>query len=161
MDVLLQIFLFINVLALGAAATIAVQHAYTYIMHRRYPERDHNALKDSPLPQKLKEELIKESRERFQDALDASVDSLQHDLKIASDRISQHLEQLGNDRIHKEAERYHGQLEQLYVQVENQVEEVTADAELVVAEAAGPEPGGRGDLGELVVAYPRRCPLDA
>jgi len=121
----LQIFLLLNVFVLGIAATIAIQHAYTHYLHKRYPEKDHAALKDSPLPDKLKERLLKEARNNFQDTLDASADSLRHDLKATSDRISLHLEELSNDITHKEAERYREQLTQLYTQAEKDISGAT------------------------------------
>lgn len=117
----LQIFLLINIFLLGIAATVAVQHAYAHFLHKRYPEKDHSALQDSPLPPKLKERLIKEARENFQDALDASADSLKHDLKGVTDRINLHLEELGNDIVHKESERYRSELAHLYGHAEKDI----------------------------------------
>ena len=121
---LLQIFLLANVFILGIAATVAVQHAYSHFLHKRHPEKDHNALKDSPLPQKLKERLLREARDNFKDALDSSADSLRHDLKSTTDRINLHLEELGNDIVHKEVERYREQLDKLY----NSADKDVADA---------------------------------
>ena len=120
MDIL-QIFLLVNIFLLGIAVTVAAQHAYTHFLHKRYPEKDHNALKDSPLPPKLKERLIKQAHENFQDALDASADSLKHDLKGVSGRINLHLEELGNDIVHKESERYRSELAHLYGHAEKDV----------------------------------------
>lgn len=122
----LQIFLLLNIFILGIAATIAIQHAYAHYMHKKHPEKDHNALKDSPLPKEFKERLLKEARENFQDRLDSSADSLEHDLKATSDRINIHLEQLGNDIIHKETERHKTELEQLYTQAEQEIKTVAA-----------------------------------
>lgn len=110
----LQVFLMIDMFIIGIAATIAAQYAYTHYIHKKHPEKDHASLKDSPLPPGLKEQLLKDARKNFQDALAAGADSLRHDLKATSDRINLHLEELGNDIIHQEVERYRQQLNQLY-----------------------------------------------
>ena len=120
----LQIFLLINMFMLGIAATVAIQHAYAHYMHKKHPERDHDSLKDSPLPKEFKDQLIKRAEQNFQDRLDASGDSLQHDLKATSDRINIHLEQLGNDIIHKESERHKAELERLYTHAEQEIKNI-------------------------------------
>lgn len=121
---LMQTLLLLNMFVLGIAVTIAVQHAHAHYMHRKYPEKDHAALKDSPLPKEFKDRLLKQAQESFQDRLDASADSMQHDLKATSDRINMHMEQLGNDVIHKAAERHDAELEQLYAHAEAEIKTV-------------------------------------
>lgn len=130
----LQLFLLADMFVLGIIATIAIQHAYTHFLHKRHPERDHAALKDSPLPQETKERLIKEAHDNFQDVLDASADSLQHDLKTTADQLNAHLEELGNDTIHKEVERYREQLEQLYNHAEKDVSGAVEDVNNYIAD---------------------------
>lgn len=117
----MQIFLLIDMFILGVAVAYAVQHGYTHFLHKRHPERDHAALKDSPLPEKLKETLIKEAHDELKAAVAISADALRHDLKATTERINLHFEELANDAVHQETERYQKQLEKLHSEADKQV----------------------------------------
>lgn len=127
-DSMLQLFLYIDVFVLGVLLTIGIQHAYSHYLQTRHPERlHHDPSKEGGLPQEVKERLLKDSRDNFQNILDTSADRLQHDLKSTSDRINLHLEELGNKIIDQEMKRYRQELDQQYKHADKNVDTVAAE----------------------------------
>lgn len=124
----LQIFLYLNLLLAGAAATIAIQHAIAHYRPRhpdealdKKPVEKKTHVKEPPamtapggqLPPALKEAIIEASQANFQAVLDQNVAELQHDLQTTVAQLNKKLDQLGTDIVDSEMKRYHKQLDQL------------------------------------------------
>ena len=116
---LLQIFLFTNVLIIGALTAIGVKHA---IAHFRPQPEDHKpthpADKGAKLPREVKEHLLKTAQTNFQNVLDHSAVELQRDLKVTAVQLNRRLDKLGMQMINDEMQLYHTSLEELRKQAE-------------------------------------------
>ena len=136
----LQIFILINVFAIGALTVLAVQHA---LAHFRPHEADK---KQAPRPTvqlspAVKEKLLAAAEANFQKMLDRSAEELQHDLKSTTAQMNTSLQKLGTDIINEEMQRYKASLDELRAQTEitiggaqKEVETHQADLETKFAE---------------------------
>jgi hypothetical protein len=116
---LLQIFWVLNVLVIGAVATLAVQH---YLAHKHQSESPEKPKANVPaLPPELKEQLIKESQEKFQAALNHLVEGLQKDLETTAADLNKQLTSGGIETIGEELKRYREELSALHQQANSAV----------------------------------------
>lgn len=116
---LLQIFLFTNVLIIGALTAVGIKHA---IAHFKSQPEDHKPAhpvdKGAKLPREVKEHLLKTAQTNFQKVLDHSVVELQRDLKVTAVQLNRRLDKLGMKMIDDEMQLYHTSLEEMRKQAE-------------------------------------------
>lgn len=112
MGIALQIFLFINVFIIGAAAALAAQHAYAHFSPPK-PEPKKPIRPDTPVPKEVREQLLAQATARYQRALDTAGGELERDLSITAKRLDEQLAKLGGDILAEEMKRYRSTLDEL------------------------------------------------
>jgi len=120
----LQIFLGLNLLVIGAAAALAVQHAHAHFRpHDGHPETEkpQPKAKDDPLPADLKDKLLQASQTHFQTVLDKTVAGLEHDLSITAAQMNHMLQKMASEVIGAEMKRYQTELAQLRTESEGAI----------------------------------------
>lgn len=109
----LQLFLMINVFAMGAVTVFAVQHAVAHFKpHPHEDEKPHPAARpqEASLSYTARKKLQKALEEKYQKSLDHSVVELEHDLRQITIGLSKKLDSLGNEIVGTELDRYHKSL---------------------------------------------------
>lgn len=140
MSVWLQIFILVNVFAIGALTVVAVQHALAHF--RPHPEDKPKTPKPTvQLSPAAKEKLLQRAEADFQKMLAQSAAELQRDLKTTTTEMNTSLHKLGTDIINEEMHRYKTSLDELRAQTEitiggaqKEVENHQADLETKFAE---------------------------
>lgn len=123
----LQVFLIVNVFAIGALTVLAWQHFHNHI--RTKPEPEPEPVPLIQVPEAMKNRVLHESEAAFKTALEHSSVALHQELKNTGDRLSQLLGKLGNEVVGNEVERYRINLVELRKQAEN----ATAAAQAEIA----------------------------
>lgn len=125
---LMQIFIYVNVLLAGAAIAMACVYFYQHRVVKKQPD-DPAALKaDVPsLSKETQERILHEAEEHFQLTIKHAVGELQYDLKDTSDGITGRLRTLSDDLAGTEMKRYKDTLEELRQQTEVSLSEATSD----------------------------------
>ena len=120
MSTFLQIFLLINILLIGALATVAIQHALAHFRpHSHDLEKPHAAAQQPPqLPPAVKARLLAAAEHRFQTALEHSADQLERNLQTTTSQLNKQLEKLGSEIINDEMKRYRTSLDELRARTE-------------------------------------------
>jgi hypothetical protein len=113
----LQIFLAINVFAIGALTVIAFQHAMAHFKPHQ-PEKPKEPKPVVQLSPAAKEKLLLAAETNFQKMLDRSAEELQRDLKATTLQMNSSLQKLGGDIINEEMNRYKKSLDELRAQTE-------------------------------------------
>lgn len=136
----LQIFILVNVAAIGALAVLAVQHALAHFKPEEH-DKHHTPKPTVQLSPAAKEKLLANAEASFQKMLDRSADELQRDLKATTLQMNTSLHKLGTDIINEEMQRYKASLDELRAQTEitiggaqKEVETHQADLEAKFAE---------------------------
>jgi Skp family chaperone for outer membrane proteins len=136
----LQLFLGVNVFAIGALTVIAYQHARAHFRPHEAdkPKEPKPTVQLSPA---AKEKLLLAAEANFQKMLNHSAEELQRDLKATTTQMNSSLQKLGGDIINEEMARYKKSLDELRAQTEitiggaqKQVETHQADLEVKFAE---------------------------
>ena len=96
---ILQIFLMINTLILGVAATLAVQYA---LAHRRGVRAPKQQNPNSPLTPEMRKRLTKQAEENFQGITNRASLQLQHDLGITGEHLKKKLDSFGTTILDEE-----------------------------------------------------------
>ena len=121
---MLQFFLALNLVVIGALATIAAQHAYAHFRpHHDEPAAKGAKPKQPPVPPAVRERLIAEAELKFQAALDKTVEQLQRDLTGTVSHINKQMVVNGSEVIDREMKSYHDELAQLHEQAKAAVSE--------------------------------------
>lgn len=122
MTLILQIFLLINILLIGALVTIALQHAMAHRRHRNYQAEPlispYIPTDTVELPSDIKDRLLEASQAHFKSSLEHAADDLRKDLSETAVKLNQLLEQLGTEVMGTEMERYRNDLSQMRKAVE-------------------------------------------
>jgi F0F1-type ATP synthase membrane subunit b/b' len=122
--------LYIDIFLLGVASTAAVLHWYHRLRgNSRTPDPRLSVLTKSD-----KQQIQQDAREQFKQTLNAAADRLEHDLKATTDRISLHLEELGNQTADIENKRYRQQLDGIFNQAETDVAAARSSIEQYIGE---------------------------
>ena len=116
MSPLLQIFLGINLVAVGIIATIAVQHALAHFGKKEQKKAEQQLPK---MPSDIRKKLIEEAEVEFRKQIDKSTKTLQTDLAKTADQLSQDVTKLGGQIIETEMKRYRETLDALRRQSEH------------------------------------------
>lgn len=124
MNPFLFAFLLINVAILGAAITLAIQHAYAHFnpKAKKAPTAD-------PLPKMLpemKKQLLQEAEDRFRRQIEASTAQLEKDIEKTTVELSGHVTKVGGQIIETEMKRYRDSLEALRLQTEQLIKQAQA-----------------------------------
>jgi len=140
-NILIQIFIFIEVFLMGVVAVIAVQHAYAHFKPEKPEPERHDQPFINPIPPSMKEHFLKVSETQFQTVLKRSASQLQYDLEVSTEQINGLVKKLATEIVSAEMERYRIQLSQLHDQTETDMrgirDEVTKhEAELKAKAAA-------------------------
>jgi hypothetical protein len=109
---LLHIFIYVDVLILGALLAIAGQHAYAHFRpHKHDQEKPH-------IPESVKERMLRKSEMEYQTVLEHSVKRLQHDLESSSEQINGLIKRFAGEIVGDEMEKYRQELAKLHKQAE-------------------------------------------
>lgn len=135
MDILLQIFLYLNVFLIGAIAAVAVQQAYAHFkpapkVVERKPPPPTLAVQ---VPAATKEQLVKEAADKFHDVIDHSAYEFQHGLRATATQLNTQLENLGAEIVSNEMNRYRLSLDELREQAKAAF--ATAESEVTTHQA--------------------------
>lgn len=120
-NIFLEIFLLLNVLAIGVLGTLGVQ---SWRAHRRN-KSPNGALNNVQLSPAVKAKLLQAAQLKFQLMLNRSADELQKDLSVTSNELNQKLGKLGEDIINNEMKRYRDTIDKLQNQAEKIIDETT------------------------------------
>ncbi len=115
-NMLLEVFLLVDVFLIGAVVAFTIQHLLTRAQHTKQPPVAQPGTFTSQavqLPRELRERLIEASKANFKLALEHSAVELQHELKSTTLQLNEQLEKLGREVFAHEMERYRLELEQL------------------------------------------------
>jgi DNA anti-recombination protein RmuC len=116
---LLQIFVYLNVLIIGAVAVIAAQHAYAHFRPDKHePEKHHTPPPNDHVPAAVKEHMLQASQAKFETMLNQSVDALQHDLNNTTEQINNLIKRLATEVVGSELEHYRNDLAKLHEQAQ-------------------------------------------
>lgn len=111
----LQIFLLINVLLIGAAAALAIRHAYAHFKPHAHDaeHRHHPANQPTHISPEVKARLMKAAEAKLEAALERSSIQFEKSLQETTGRLDRQLERLGSKIISDEMARYNKALEEL------------------------------------------------
>lgn len=110
---LLQIFLYVNIFAIGALAVLAIQHAHAHFRPDAHKETQPTPEPEAALPQAVKRRLLRAAETQYQTILDRSAADLQHSLQATSIDLTKQLNKLGSEIVHDELQRYKQTIDQL------------------------------------------------
>lgn len=119
-DILLQIFLVINLLLIGGMGAVAIQHAIAH-----YGPKREKPKQVASLPPVVRERMLRSSAHKFQTAIDHSAVELESDLKSASGELTKLLERFGADILDDEMKLFRDRL----VQIRQKTETTIGDSE--------------------------------
>lgn len=115
----LQIFLLINVFAIGALTALAIQHAYAHFKpHIHDAEKAPPAHHPVQLPPAVKARLLTSAEHSFQAVLDRSATQLERNLQTTAGQLNTQLEKLGGEIIRDEMRRYREAIDELRARTE-------------------------------------------
>ena len=119
MNIYLQLFLLLNVFAIGVLTPIAVRHARAHFKPHPSDTKDsHIADHSVRLPQAVREKLLEEAGAKFQAVLDRSASELERDLKNTSANLGKQLEKIGTEVVMNEIKHYQAILVKLREETE-------------------------------------------
>lgn len=131
-NLLLQIFLLVNVFLIGILTAVAARHAYAHFRPRKpvTPKPPMTVVDPVHLPTEVKTRLIHEAEANFLAVVNGSIGELQHDLKSTAMQLNKHLQMMGSEVSIVEKERYKAMLEAL----RQQTEKALADAQTEISQ---------------------------
>lgn len=97
---ILQAFLLINAVLIGAVVTLAVQYAMAHKRSTKQVPRAQNP--NSPLSPELRSKLTKQAEENFQGIVNRASLQLQHDLTATGTQLNKLLDKFGTDVLDEE-----------------------------------------------------------
>ena len=100
--VLLQIFLIINVFAMGALAVIGFQHAYAHFR----PQKKEADEEPHPISDELRVKLLAAAQSNFEHVLEKSAKKLEKDLVVTTGELNKTLEKIGAELVDREMQLY-------------------------------------------------------
>lgn len=110
-DLLLTIFLYVDVFLVGALTVVAVQHGRAHYKPQQHtdPDKPH-------LSAEAKERMLKASEEQYQKVLEKSVGVLQRDLEHSAEQINSLVTRFAGVIVGDEMEKYRAELARLHNQ---------------------------------------------
>lgn len=128
-SIFLQIFLLMNVFAVGLIIPFGIKHAKAH-----FKPEEHDAEKTHPrvspaahLPVATKERLLHQAEVNFQTIINRSTKDLERDLGNISVRLNKRVEKLSSDIIDNEIERYRTNLEKMRKEAEIKINNAQND----------------------------------
>ena len=110
----LQFILILNAFLIGAAAAVAVRHAYAHFRpHTHDNEKKHAPENTVKLPPAVKEQLLARAQTNYEKILETSAAQLQLDLSKTASSLNKKLDTLGQEIVADEMKRYKASLEEL------------------------------------------------
>ncbi len=126
---ILQIFLALNIFAMGFLSEIAIRHAYAHfkkpapvVEEELHPQPLKKHKDNDHLPIQIRQKLIEASQVHFQSVLNRSATTLERDLKKTTEKMNKQLDKVGSEIILNEMKRYRSDLEALRKQAESVIE---------------------------------------
>ena len=112
-DLLLRLFLYVDVFLIGALTVVAIQHGRAHYKPAKHvdPDKPH-------LSQEAKERMLKASEEQYQKVLEKSVGVLQKDLEHSAEQINSLVTRFAGVIVGDEMEKYRAELAKLHNQAE-------------------------------------------
>lgn len=111
---LLQIILILNTMLIGAAAAVAIRHAYAHFRpHTHDADKNHHQPEGVRLSPAVKEQLLQKAQANFEKILDSAASQLQLDLSKTAASLNKQLDTLGQEIVSDEMKRYKASLEEL------------------------------------------------
>lgn len=111
---LLQLILVINAMLIGAAAAVAIRHAYAHFRpHTHDADKSHHPPEGVKLSPAVKEQLLQKAQANFEKILDGTASQLQLDLSKTAASLNKQLDTLGQEIVSDEMKRYKASLEEL------------------------------------------------
>lgn len=114
----LQIFLLINAMLIGAAASLAIRHAYAHFRPEKHDGDHRPAPAPVKLPPAVREQLLKKAETNFEKILENAAGQLQLDLSKTGAQLNRKLDTLGSQIVEDEMKRYRASLDELQKQTE-------------------------------------------
>lgn len=115
----LQIFLLVNVFAMGVLAAVAIRHAYAHFHPDHHDaEKPRAAAQVVHLPPAVKERLLEKAAVNFEKVLAHAAAELEDSLKSTSTTLGKELEQLSREVVQQETQRHQAMLEELRAKTE-------------------------------------------
>ena len=108
---MLQIFLYLNLVIIGAILVIAIQHALAHYRPAGVGKAKHPDSQPDHLPPKLRQELLEEAQADFHSVIKKSSDQLQKNLLNTSSQLTKDFEKLGKSILDSEKKRYQSELD--------------------------------------------------
>lgn len=112
-DTMLQIFLLLNAVLIGAALAVAVRHAYAHFHPDKHDAEKHAAPTPVKLPPAVRAQLLEKATVNFEKILETAAGQLQLDLSRTGAQLNKKLETLGTEIVDDEMKRYKASLEEL------------------------------------------------
>jgi hypothetical protein len=118
----LQIFIYLQVFAMGILAAVAAYYARAHFSSKPAPQAEHEAHLPPAitvdLPHEVRERLVEASQKQFNDILGHSADKLQQDLGVTTGHINNLVLRLASEIVSSELERYRKDLSKLHEQAQ-------------------------------------------
>jgi hypothetical protein len=117
MNTVLEIFILVNVFAIGILTAVGIRHAYAHFR----PQPDEKKNTSEPVVRisaEDKEKLLDQARANYQKVLERSANELQTDLSETALRLNGQLEHVGTDLVNAEMKRYQETLDELRTHTE-------------------------------------------
>ena len=119
-SLLMQLFILVNAVVLGAVLVLVIQYGRAHFGNRKKPVA---VPVEQPVPVGLdpsvKQRMLKQAEQGFQQVLNKSVASLEEDLASTTDQLRSRLAQFGHDAAGEEAEQYHKTISELHDEAKN------------------------------------------
>jgi F0F1-type ATP synthase membrane subunit b/b' len=118
---MLEFFLIINGVLIGACIVLAVQHALAHFRpHEHDAEHPQHVVSQQGghLSPAVREQLLEDAKKDFERVLRLSAQELQQDLQTTAVDIKQQVQKLGTDAVAKELENYRAKIAELQQQTE-------------------------------------------
>ena len=126
MSVYLQIFLLVDLFLAGAVAVIAVQHYRAHQSTKNLGGKGHSPT-SAELSKQLREHLMQEATQEFEEALARTNQKLQQDLATTADKLNKLLDHIGTDIVGKEMESYRTDLIHLRQQAKDDTSNISQE----------------------------------
>jgi hypothetical protein len=131
----LQIFLYLQVFAIGALAAAGVYYARAHFRQKNHPHKVASSPTEMPirpsgpmeLPTESKAQLLHMSEEQFKSALNQTTAKLQEDLGVTAGHINNLVMRLASEIVSGELERYREDLSKLHEQANANMGGVSAE----------------------------------
>lgn len=125
----LQLFLFLDVCAVGAVAALALEHAYAHFKRPQHEPQAQQVTTKETLPTAVREKLLQEAQANYQAAVGASVTQLERDLATTAGLLDKLVKRLGAEIVGDELERYRMELTELRKQAQAGLSTVRAEVD--------------------------------